>query len=80
MRISTLLAAPLLLAVRIYQTAISPLLPTACRYRPTCSQYFLDALRIWGPFRGTWLGIRRILRCHPLGGAGYDPVPERDED
>lgn len=77
-RLSRILSAPLLLLVRFYQVVISPLLPPACRYTPTCSHYFEEAVRVWGPFRGTWLGIRRILRCHPFHRGGYDPVPPRD--
>ena len=69
---------PLLLLIRIYQAAISPLLPGSCRFTPTCSTYFAEALRIWGPFKGFWLGVRRILRCQPFGGGGYDPVPLRE--
>lgn len=61
--------------VWIYRLCISPLLPQSCRYTPTCSQYAIDALRRHGPFRGTWLTMRRIARCHPWGGSGYDPVP-----
>lgn len=61
--------------VIIYRGAISPLFPPSCRYTPTCSQYALEALRRHGPFRGSWLALRRILRCHPWGGSGYDPVP-----
>ena len=61
--------------VWIYRLCISPLLPQSCRYTPPCSQYAIDALRRHGPFRGTWLTMRRIARCHPWGGSGYDPVP-----
>lgn len=63
--------------IRFYQLAISPLLPSACRYTPTCSQYAIDAIKIHGPLRGAWLALRRILRCHPWGGSGYDPVPPK---
>ncbi|MCO6485622.1 MAG: membrane protein insertion efficiency factor YidD [Saprospiraceae bacterium] len=63
--------------VRFYQMAISPLFPPSCRYTPSCSQYMIDAIREWGPFRGLWMGIRRIMRCHPFGGHGHDPVPPR---
>lgn len=63
------------LLVRGYQLIISPNLPNACRYTPTCSQYTLEALEKHGAIKGTYLGIRRILRCHPWGGHGYDPVP-----
>lgn len=65
----------LILPVRLYQWILSPLLPPSCRYTPTCSHYMVEAIGEWGPFRGLWMGIRRILRCHPWGGHGYDPVP-----
>ena len=65
----------LILPIRFYQTCISPLPPPACRFTPTCSQYAVEALRKHGPFKGLYLAIRRILRCHPWGGHGYDPVP-----
>ena len=61
--------------VRLYQKYISPLRPACCRYVPTCSQYALEALRKYGPLKGSYLAVRRILRCHPWGGSGYDPVP-----
>lgn len=64
-----------ILLIRFYQTAISPHTPAACRFTPTCSQYALEAIKKHGPFKGLWLAIRRILRCHPWGGSGYDPVP-----
>ena len=67
--------APLVGLVRFYQVCISPLKPPTCRFPPTCSQYALEALRKYGPFKGSWLALRRILRCHPWGGSGYDPVP-----
>lgn len=65
----------LILPIRFYQTYISPLTPPSCRFTPTCSQYAVEALRKHGPFKGMYLAIRRILRCHPWGGHGYDPVP-----
>ncbi len=68
-------AALLILPVRFYQFCISPLLPNSCRYTPTCSQYAIEALRIHGPLRGLWLALKRIARCNPWGGSGYDPVP-----
>lgn len=58
-----------------YQKCISPLFPSSCRYTPTCSQYAVEAIRKYGPFKGGWLAIKRIARCHPWGGSGYDPVP-----
>jgi putative membrane protein insertion efficiency factor len=60
-------------AVRCYQYLISPWLPARCRYQPTCSQYFIEAVRKYGVLRGAWRGVRRIGRCHPWGGSGYDP-------
>ena len=68
---SRLLALP----VWTYRMVISPWLPPACRYSPTCSEYALDALRLHGPVKGAVLAARRIGRCHPWGGQGYDPVP-----
>ena len=68
-------ALPLIGLVRCYQLCISPLTPPACRFTPTCSQYALEALRKYGPIKGTWLTVRRLVRCHPWGGSGYDPVP-----
>lgn len=61
--------------IYFYRACISPMLPPSCRYTPTCSQYALQALRKYGPVRGLWLAVRRILRCNPWGGSGYDPVP-----
>ncbi|MCE5206147.1 MAG: membrane protein insertion efficiency factor YidD [Porphyromonadaceae bacterium] len=66
----------LLLPVYFYRAVISPLTPPSCRYTPTCSQYTIEALKSHGPFRGSYLSIKRILSCNPWGGSGYDPVPE----
>ena len=60
--------------IRLYQQAISPYLPTMCRFQPSCSQYTAEAVERYGALRGTWLGLKRILRCRPMGGRGYDPV------
>jgi len=69
------LAFPFIVIVRFYQLAISPLLPPMCRFTPTCSTYTLQALKKYGFFKGGYLGLKRILRCHPWGGSGYDPLP-----
>ena len=61
--------------IKLYRKLISPLLPNACRFTPTCSQYALEALRRYGAFKGGWLAFKRLCRCHPWGGSGYDPVP-----
>lgn len=70
-----LLGGLMILLIRGYQIMISPILPSACRYTPTCSQYGLEAIKKHGPFKGGYLTVRRILRCHPWGGHGHDPVP-----
>lgn len=69
--VSTLLTAPIL----GYRYLISPMIAPRCRYLPTCSEYAVEAIRIHGPLKGFWLALRRLCRCHPLGGHGYDPVP-----
>lgn len=61
--------------IKFYQRCISPLTPASCRYTPTCSQYALEAVQKHGVAKGVWLAIKRIMRCHPWGGHGYDPVP-----
>lgn len=73
--VKKLLQTLLILPIRLYQVTLSPLLGAHCRHTPTCSQYAIEAIRIWGPFKGVWLGIKRIARCHPWGTSGYDPVP-----
>jgi len=65
------------LPVRAYRLVLSPWVGHGCRFQPTCSAYALEALERHGALRGSWLAIRRIGRCHPLGGSGYDPVPPR---
>ncbi len=70
-----MIARLLIAMVRFYKRWISPALPQACRYTPTCSVYMIEAIETHGPLHGTWLGARRICRCHPWGGHGWDPVP-----
>lgn len=64
--------------VRFYQVAVSPWTPPSCRYVPSCSAYAIEAIEEHGPLGGSWLAVRRICRCHPWGGHGYDPVPAAD--
>ena len=64
-----------ILPIRVYQLCISPVLPPACRFYPTCSAYAAEAIMTHGIFRGGWLALKRLARCHPWGGSGYDPVP-----
>lgn len=71
----SILARALILMIRGYQVTFSPLLPSACRYTPSCSHYTVEAIERYGALRGTWMGARRILRCHPFHAGGYDPVP-----
>ena len=73
--ISWVLVAILLIPIWIYQKVISPYTPASCRFTPTCSEYARQALIKHGPIKGLYLAVRRILRCHPWGGSGYDPVP-----
>jgi uncharacterized protein len=70
-----ILSLPFILVIKLYQWIISPLLGPKCRFTPTCSQYAIEALKKYGVFKGTWLSVKRISRCHPWGGHGYDPVP-----
>ena len=64
-----------LLVIRLYQRALSPFLPVSCRYEPTCSEYSHQAISQHGLIRGLWLSLRRLTRCTPIGGTGYDPIP-----
>lgn len=62
------------LLIRIYQLLISPILPNACRYTPTCSEYGIQAIKKYGAWRGGWKALKRISSCHPWGGSGHDPL------
>ncbi len=70
-----ILAFPFILLIKFYQLVISPWLGPKCRFTPTCSHYGVEALKKYGIFKGMWLTVKRISRCHPWGGSGYDPVP-----
>jgi len=70
-----MLSKLLILLIRFYQGAISPLIAPACRYTPTCSQYGIEAISKYGPIKGGYLTVKRFLRCHPWGKHGHDPVP-----
>ncbi len=67
-----------ILPIKIYQWLISPLLGQNCRHEPTCSQYTIEAIQEWGAIKGTWLGVKRLSKCHPWGTFGYDPVPKKE--
>ena len=76
----TLFARLVAVLIRGYQLTISSVTPASCRYLPTCSEYAREALHRHGAARGTWLALRRLARCHPWGGMGYDPVPAPARD
>jgi len=71
---------PIIFLIRFYQFALSPLLGKSCRHIPSCSNYAIEAIDVHGIFRGGWLSLKRIARCHPWGTSGYDPVPPLDKD
>ena len=73
----SLAAGSLIAIVRVYQLVLGPLMGGHCRFHPTCSHYAIDALREHGAMRGSWLALRRVLRCHPLSRGGFDPVPQK---
>ena len=68
----------LLKIIHMYKRFVSPLLPSACRFTPTCSMYMYEAIETHGPVQGTWMGLRRLARCHPLNPGGFDPVPPKE--
>jgi putative membrane protein insertion efficiency factor len=73
--IKRILISPFVLLIKLYQWIISPILGPKCRFTPTCSTYALQAFKKYGPIKGFWLAFKRIIRCHPWGGHGYDPLP-----
>ena len=73
--ISRLLSSFLIGCVRLYQMTLSPIIGPCCRFEPTCSKYCIEAIRVHGPYYGSWLTVKRLLRCRPFGPSGYDPVP-----
>ena len=77
--IKNLLEWIFVMLIRFYQGAVSPYLLPSCRYTPTCSQYGIEAIKKYGPFKGGWLTLKRFASCHPWGGSGYDPVPADDK-
>ena len=70
---------PLILLIRVYQLIVSPMLGSNCRFMPTCSEYSLESLKVYGLIKGTYLTIKRIGKCHPWGSNGYDPIPTKME-
>ena len=74
-KLKYLLSLPFIAVIKLYQLVLSPLLGPKCRFTPTCSQYSLEAFKKYGPVKGFWLTIKRIGRCHPWGGHGWDPLP-----
>ncbi|MGR9043718.1 MAG: membrane protein insertion efficiency factor YidD [Gammaproteobacteria bacterium] len=77
-RLTTEFKKVLISFIQYYRRRISPRLPPACRYQPTCSKYALEAIEKFGPGRGLWLTVKRLAKCHPWGGQGYDPVPPKN--
>jgi putative membrane protein insertion efficiency factor len=75
--LKTLLSIPLLIMIGVYKYIISPLTLPSCRHTPSCSQYASEAIREWGALKGSWFSIKRILKCHPWGSSGYDPVKRK---
>lgn len=73
--LSKLFSSFFIFIITLYKKLISPILPPSCRYLPTCSDYGIEAIKKYGALKGGWLTIKRISRCHPWGGHGYDPVP-----
>jgi len=79
MKLQQIIRRSIIWPIKFYQKCISPLFAGVCRYQPSCSQYMIEAIEIHGIFKGIYLGTKRILRCHPWGGSGFDPVPPKHE-
>lgn len=77
MMVSRIVAAIIIAIVRAYKVVLSPLFNGCCRFEPSCSTYCIEAVKRHGPWKGSWLTVKRLLRCRPFGGHGYDPVPEK---
>ena len=75
--LNKIITSPLILLIRGYQLIISPLLGSNCRFMPTCSEYAMESLKVHGVIKGTFLTVKRIGKCHPWGGHGYDPIPNK---
>ena len=75
-----ILIYPLIFIIKIYQFIFSPLIGKNCRYLPTCSEYAIESLKLHGLLKGSFFAIRRILKCHPFGGHGFDPIPKRKQN
>ena len=73
--LSMVFSGGLIAAVRLYQVCVRPIFPAVCRFTPSCSEFFIEAVRKYGPLRGAWKGVGRLCRCHPWHPGGYDPVP-----
>lgn len=77
MIVSRIASSVIITAVRAYKVALSPLFQGCCRFTPSCSTYCIEAVQLHGPWKGSWLTLKRLVRCRPFGGHGYDPVPEK---
>ena len=77
---SKIIIYPFVLLIKIYQILISPIIGNNCRYLPTCSEYTIESVKLHGPLKGLFLGLKRIISCHPLGGHGYDPISKQNKE
>ena len=78
--VNKIITYPLIILIRIYQLILSPIIGQNCRYQPTCSEYTLECLKQFGILKGTFLSLKRVIKCHPWGSQGYDPVPNKLEE